>query len=179
MHITATPCVIFISLVCTCQSCLPGYGGDPCALCTSNTYSHDNACQPCPSHTISPTGAHSQWECLAEPGFYATPGSPGMVCPAGFFCPPTSMHPVPCPASSISREGSSECEGGEILSMAAVPLENWRSWTWSQWMLVGSTALVVCVGAIVLLCARTTLLKQDATWVWSDHRRQIVLPIHR
>ena len=52
-------------------SCEPGYGGDPCALCSAGTYSLNNLCEPCTADgsKTSPAGSNSSAACLCSAGF--------------------------------------------------------------------------------------------------------------
>ena len=99
-----------------CNDCPAGsYSSLPamshCLSCSSGPYS--TALAWCPLHTSAPSLIISIYQCTAVAGFYGNPGSPAVECPYDYYCPVSSVTPIPCPrghtTSGLRSFAASHC----------------------------------------------------------------------
>ncbi len=125
-----------------------------CTVCVEGTFASTDhvECIFCPAYTQSPAGASSIVECLALPGYYATPGMTGVICPAGMYCPATIMKPIPCAAGLFSVEGSSECSENDIV--------NEQSYTMHVIVLI-TWVVFLGIACVCVFVTKSSILNQD------------------
>jgi hypothetical protein len=128
-------------------------------VCPIGTYYNQISCISCPEHTISPSGSVQITQCLSQAGYYATPGTPGVICPIGFYCPASTMLPIPCTHSLTN--------GTSICSLQTQPVVQNKTvyqsiWTWqlhamyfplSIWISISLGTIFMCFCSRYLLPA--------------------------
>ena len=112
-----------------------------CRACEPGTYWGQDACTPCPTNTLAPSGSFSVLDCLAAEGYYGLPGQQAAPCPPGSYCPQASMAPAQCPPGSYSQQASATC----TQSLAASALRDY------DWLVAASWLAVTAIGVACLV----------------------------
>lgn len=123
------------------------------AHCPLGSYlsSQSNECVSCPLNTQSPPASTHITQCLAKAGYYAIPGQLGILCPVGYFCPQSTMYPIPCATSLLN--GTYTCGYVSIGNNNISAVQYQPIWNYPQRMLYWSvtTWTVLAVSTFVFL----------------------------